>query len=134
VAVVGDSITYLSSPYIERTLKSDGYAIRAKESQIMAQVYPYLQSLVGTSPYGWIIELGTNDARSGIANWATAFNQEVSTLTSQRCVVLDTVNPRISPDIWTHQPGDSFHRRSTLQLPRLGLGQYRVAKAELGES
>jgi len=95
VALVGDSITYESSNYIRSSLRSYHYTIDAITGQTMAEMYPVIQQLVPTSPYAWVVELGTNDARFGNANWSADFSKEVSTLASQRCVVLLSVNPRL---------------------------------------
>lgn len=95
VAVVGDSITYMSGPYIESSLRGDGYRIDATTGYWMAQMYPAIQQVLPTSPSAWVVELGTNDARFGNANWSADFSKEVNALAAQRCVVLVTVNPRL---------------------------------------
>ncbi len=95
VAVVGDSITYFSSPYIERSLRGDGYRIDATTGYWMPQMYPAIQQLLPSSPAAWVVELGTNDARYGNANWPSDLSREVNAIAAQRCVVLVTVNPRL---------------------------------------
>jgi lysophospholipase L1-like esterase len=95
VAVVGDSITYMSSKYIRSSLRAYHYAIDATTGQNMAQMYPAIQQLLPTSPDTWVVELGTNDART-LSDWTSAFSQEVTTLAAQPCVVLVSVNPRIN--------------------------------------
>lgn len=94
VAVVGDSITYMSSNYIKRSLERYHYTIDATTGETMAQMYPAIQRRLPTSPDAWIVELGTNDARSW-SDWQSGYNQEVNGLATQRCVVLVSVNPRL---------------------------------------
>jgi hypothetical protein len=95
VAVVGDSITYMSGLYIESSLRGDGYRIDATSGYTMALMYPAIQQLLPTSPAAWVVELGTNDARFGTPSWSADFSKEVNALASQRCVVLVSVNPRL---------------------------------------
>jgi lysophospholipase L1-like esterase len=93
--VVGDSITFKSVPDIERSLVAYSYSIRATEGYTMAQMFPAIEQQLARPPDAWIIELGTNDVRS-LTNWSVNFENEASALRGQRCVILVTVNPRIS--------------------------------------
>ena len=99
VTVVGDSITVLSTAKIEHALSPaylpDVHAVVGSEMTYWA---PMIQSIVQSDPpHDWIVELGTNDAYyADNANFASDFASEVNELSSQRCVVLVTVNPTLS--------------------------------------
>jgi len=97
VAVVGDSITYLSSPDIRGALRDYQYTIHATGGQTMAQMYPVIRQLASAPRHAWVVELGTNDALGSNPTWSAAFDAEVTTLASQPCVVLVSVNPRLGP-------------------------------------
>lgn len=94
VDVVGDSITYKSTPYLRHALVDYAYTIRAHEGYTMAQMFPTIEALLATPPRAWVIELGTNDVRTG-ADWSADYAQETAALQDQACVVLVTVNPRL---------------------------------------
>jgi len=95
VDVVGDSITYLSSPEIRRSLSSYSYTIRATEGDTMDQMFPAIQELSADPARDWVVELGTNDAREIGGDWSASYAQEVAALQPEPCVLLVTVNPRI---------------------------------------
>ncbi len=93
--MVGDSITYFSSPYVERSLEADWYGIDATTGYWMTQMSPATQQLLPRSSAAWVVELGTNDARYGNGNGFAHLSREVEALRTQRCVVLVTVSPRL---------------------------------------
>jgi hypothetical protein len=96
VAIVGDSITFVSSDYVERAFAHFSYNIDATSGYTMAQMYPAIQQLIPTSPRAWVVELGTNDLYTNSTAVGLAdLTREVTTLATQRCVVLVSVNPRI---------------------------------------
>src|ERR1017187_4936562 len=100
VVVVGDSITKLTAPHLENELKRFSYVITATPGITMSQSLPNIQRIVSTRPaQNWVVELGTNDTTN--PELEQAFTSEVSALSSQRCVVLLTVNSHLRPNVLT---------------------------------
>lgn len=95
LAIVGDSITYISGGAISREFKHYSIHFMAHVGATMAEMFPAVQSLASTSPRAVIIELGTNDAYTNNAGWHDAFVNEENAVVSQRCVVFLTVSPNL---------------------------------------
>ena len=98
VAIIGDSITVLATPSLERILARDDPYIDAVIGSTMAEHFSNIQQIQSDGhTRDWLIELGTNDALQNNSNWAVDFANEVDALASQRCVTFLTVNPRLGP-------------------------------------
>ena len=98
VTVVGDSITALSSAQIENWLgRNFSPDVHAVVGTTMSYWAPFIESVVRSQPsHDWVIALGTNDIHYAYTpNWEADFNNEVTLLSGQRCVVLVSVNPRL---------------------------------------
>ncbi len=63
VAVVGDSISWMSAPRIKSALGAAGFAasVTALPSHTTKDMAPYVRSAVATKPRVLVIDLGTND-------------------------------------------------------------------------
>lgn len=95
VVVVGDSITYLSTPQIEHTLGTkyhiDVQAVRGKR---IVQMLPALRTAMKGHPSAVIENLGTNDAiraRSGY-DWRKYWSELIAITQNTPCVVLTTIS------------------------------------------
>jgi lysophospholipase L1-like esterase len=101
VAIIGDSITVLSEAAITHSLHQYHVFMDAVSGTRMADHLGTLEKLASDAqPWDWLIELGTNDALPEPAtnpNWAADFDNEVTAVQAQRCVVFVTVNPRFAP-------------------------------------
>jgi len=99
VAVVGDSITYLSRADIAARLDAAGYhpTVVSLPGTKLAQAEATVARLASTHPDIWVMELGTNDAGSKNPDWATPFNTEWREMASAGCVIYVSVSPRVSP-------------------------------------
>ena len=98
VAIIGDSITVLSEPSINRAFRGNSVYIDAVIGTTIADHLATMQDLDSEGrPLNWVIELGTNDALQNNVNWNTDFANEVTALQSQPCVNFLTVNPRLGP-------------------------------------
>jgi hypothetical protein len=96
VAIIGDSITELSAPDIQRALRDYNVYIDAAGGTKIAQHLANIQQLAGDGqPRDWVIELGTNDALGENPDWANDFASEVTAVQAQPCVVFVTVNPSL---------------------------------------
>jgi predicted small secreted protein/lysophospholipase L1-like esterase len=100
VAVIGDSITDLSTADITADLQPD-YALNIQSTggQSMAQMAPTLQSVLHDpqgAPEDVIVNLGTNDVFSvgedATYDWRGPLASEVEALQSTQCVIFVTVN------------------------------------------
>jgi GDSL-like Lipase/Acylhydrolase family len=96
VDVVGDSITALSQPAIASSLAKNGFnpVIDGVVGIRIAQAAPGVSQLAQNQPFGWVIELGTNDAGGGNTQWMLPFLSVWRTISAARCVVYVTVSPR----------------------------------------
>ena len=96
VDVVGDSITALSQPAIASSLARNGFnpVIDGVVGIRIAQAAPGVSQLAQNQPFGWVIELGTNDAGGGNTQWMLPFLSVWRTISAARCVVYVTVSPR----------------------------------------
>lgn len=98
IAIVGDSISYLTMPSTNEVFSADYRVSDATYPGVeMSTMLPQVKALAATDPTAMIVELGTNDARENNPNWRAAFTAEESVLLSQQCVVLVTVSPRLGP-------------------------------------
>jgi hypothetical protein len=99
VDVVGDSITALSRPAIAASLESNGFdpVIDGVSGIRMGQAVPTVIQLARDRPFGWIIELGTNDAGGGNSAWTLPFLSVWRAVSPARCIVYVTVSPRGGP-------------------------------------
>jgi len=98
VTIVGDSITQFASAAISsglhRNFTTDIHAVGGTK---MSYWTSFIGSVVQSeSAHAWIVELGTNDALSSNPTLADDFNNEVTQLAGQQCVVLVTVNPKLN--------------------------------------
>jgi len=96
VAIIGDSITELATPDLQRELRDDHLYIDAAGGTKIAQHLANIQQLAGDGQSRtWVIELGTNDALGENPDWTNDFANEVAAVQSQPCVVFVTVNPKL---------------------------------------
>lgn len=95
VVVVGDSITYLSTPQIEHTLGAEYHVdVQAVPGKRIVQMLPALRTALKGHPFAVIENLGTNDAiqaRAGY-DWKKYWNELIATTRNTHCVVLTTIN------------------------------------------
>lgn len=96
-AIVGDSITVLSTPDIEADIASNyAYQVQATNGYTIAQGEGELNT-VDTDPAGSpvdvVINLGTNDAVQHNPNWQTDWNNLIAEAQPAGCVILTTLRP-----------------------------------------
>ncbi len=96
MGIVGDSLTYLSKPSIERSLDHTwSYNIQAIEGRnIRSMTGPASQMIHGPTgpPTSVVINLGTNDVLEGNRNWQSDWNKLLSVVSPVHCEVLFTLN------------------------------------------
>lgn len=107
VAVVGDSITFLTGPEISAVLSPHYYfQVHGTVGATMAQQYGALTDALGDPggpPHDVVVELGTNDANGSNLYWGVAFRQEVEALRQTPCVVLVNINTHVGEPSWSPQ-------------------------------
>ncbi|MDA8340636.1 MAG: GDSL-type esterase/lipase family protein [Actinomycetota bacterium] len=96
VAVVGDSIVFVSQPDIEAVLDRRAATMVSGQvgwtiAQQQAAVVTDLDNPDGP-PADWIVDLGTNDAVFANRQWRPAYDAMVASLAGQSCVLLTTVS------------------------------------------
>jgi hypothetical protein len=107
VGIVGDSITFISKPSIERDLKGWHYDIQAQKGKTIPQMTPFMESRILKGPDGpphsIVINLGTNDVIQSNRNWKSDWQTLMSDAATVPCEVLFTVND--IADSYIRRPG-----------------------------
>jgi lysophospholipase L1-like esterase len=101
VAVVGDSITVLTSPDISVALRGDYHTdVQAKWGQRIDQMLPNLSELLGQHPTAVVENLGSNDAIQATTHpdWQKGFEQMIAMLAPTKCVLMTTVSTFLDAD------------------------------------
>ena len=98
VVVIGDSITYFSGNDIRAALGA-GYDadIEAGIGRRIDEMLPALERAAHAHPFAVVVNLGSNDALQARTHpdWRRGFDRLLALLTSQRCVLLTTINTRL---------------------------------------
>ncbi len=103
VSIVGDSITFFAgtdeSAALGPAYRVDTHAGIGKR---IDQMLPAVRTASKSDPFAVVVNLGTNDARQATSHpdWRTAYDEMIATLADQRCVLLTTINTRM-----TGEPG-----------------------------
>ena len=96
VGVVGDSITFLSTPSIERDLRGWHYNIQALKGMTIASMTPVMEKRIIKGPHGpphgIVINLGTNDVISGSAHWRSDWQRLMADTANVPREVLFTIS------------------------------------------
>lgn len=92
LTMTGDSITAIVAPYATADMSSEyRLDVSAHNGARIDQILPYLTEQLKTPPAVAVVNVGTNDAVQGYANWRVAFDQVVAQVASVPCVVFVTV-------------------------------------------
>ena len=93
---MGDSITYLSRPAIDKALGGWQYTIEAKEGKTIANMTPLMESKIirGSDgpPHSLFVNLGTNDIVHRNRTWLSSWDTLMADTSHTPCLVLFTIN------------------------------------------
>jgi hypothetical protein len=107
VGIVGDSITFLSTPSIEHDLKGWQYNIQAQKGKTIPDMLPVLESRImkgpGGPPHSVVINLGTNDVIHSNRHWLSDWHTLMADTAAVPCEVLFTIND--IADAYIRRPG-----------------------------
>jgi lysophospholipase L1-like esterase len=99
VSIVGDSITFFAGND-EITALGSGYDVDAQAGigKRIDEMLPAVRRAAGSDPFAVVVNLGTNDARQATSHpdWEPAFNEMITALSGQHCVLLTSINTLMS--------------------------------------
>ncbi len=97
VAIVGDSITVLSTSHINDALEGPYTTdIRARSGQRIDQMLVELDDAIAERPNAVVVNLGTNDVLQGNMHWRTSFDRMIAALAEQPCAEITTISTRVN--------------------------------------
>ncbi len=97
VAILGDSITVLSTSQINHALEGVYTTdVRAQSGQRIDQMLVELDDALAERPNEVVVNLGTNDVLQANMHWRTSFDRMIAALAEQPCVEITTISTRVN--------------------------------------